>query len=166
MGGRDLTGLGGYLCVGFQEEEGREVQISKAERWSSQGASPDHPEGDSIDTKRCSFQSGVCVRSRRARPATHFPRVSVPVLVRPNFPKSPKSTAHWDSALGPHMSLLPGLVPQPGNPAAHLLTIFLGSFSLHPWTWGETLMGRGGWNLGGGLEPWVPEGNGVWKGWG
>lgn len=35
------------LCVGFQEEEGREVQISKAERWSSQGASPDHPEGDS-----------------------------------------------------------------------------------------------------------------------
>lgn len=47
-----------------------------------------------------------------------------------------------------------------------LLTIFLGSFSLHPWTWGETLMGRGGWNLGGGLEPWVPEGNGVWKGWG
>lgn len=35
------------LCVGFQEEEGREEQISKAERWSSQGASLDHPAGDS-----------------------------------------------------------------------------------------------------------------------
>lgn len=50
----------GYLCVGFQEEGGREEQISKAVRWSSQGASPDHPAGDS-DTKTCSFQSGVCV---------------------------------------------------------------------------------------------------------
>jgi hypothetical protein len=49
------------------------------------------------------------------------------------------------------MSLLPGLVPQPGTPAAHLFTIFfLGSFSLHPWTWGETLMGKSSWNLGGG----------------
>lgn len=65
------------------------------------------------------------------------------------------------------MSLLPGLVLLPGTPAAHLFTIFfLGSFSLHPWTWGETLMGRGSWNLGGGPEPWVPEGNRGWTGWG
>lgn len=36
------------LCVGFQEEEGREEQIFKAERWHSQGAIPDHPAGDSV----------------------------------------------------------------------------------------------------------------------
>lgn len=48
-----------------------------------------------------------------------------------------------------------------------LLTIlfFLGSLGLHPLE-GRNRWGRGSWDLGGGPEPWVPEGNGGWKGWG
>lgn len=80
--------------------------------------------------KTCPFQSDEGC-GQRARPTTKLFQVS---CVHPS--------------LGPHMPQAPspsaGLSP-PRRPAHLVFTIlfFLGSFSLHPWTWGETLMGKG-----------------------